>query len=427
MRSHYLPKALPVTRATTNNGHTVFPIPVQNANRTAGGISIMIDLVKEELDEQGVPTGVEEDNKTSIDEERIAEPFDPENIDVSTRSMTVDLLLSRARSGMIDLQPDFQRRWGIWDRMRQSRLIESLLLKIPLPVLYAAENENEGWEIVDGIQRLSTISRFIEPAIINEPGLVLSSLEYLHAYNDKVFDDLSDKLKMRLKETELVVHLIKRGTPVEVKFNIFARINTGGVRLSSQELRHAIVPGIARGLLEQWSTTPEFLAATTYSVRSIRMDDRELVLRFIAFKSFGVEQYKQADMDSFLVSAMRAINNMPPPVIAEMLRSFKKSMRAAQNIFGDDAFRKRYDVNNSRLPINKALFEAVSVSLANLEDDEIRNLQENSQVVRDRFIDLCSHRGFDSAISQGTGDIGKVNRRFEMMSSMLKGAVSYDK
>lgn len=384
----------------------------------------MVDLVKEELDEQGVPTGVEEDNKTSVDDERIAEPFDPENIDVSTRSMTVDLLLSRARSGMIDLQPDFQRRWGIWDRMRQSRLIESLLLKIPLPVIYAAENENEGWEIVDGIQRLSTISRFIEPAIISEPPLVLSSLEYLHAYNDKVFDDLSDKLKMRLKETELVVHLIKRGTPVEVKFNIFARINTGGVRLSSQELRHAIVPGAARGLLEQWSTTPEFLAATTHSVRSIRMDDRELVLRFIAFKSFGVAQYKQADMDSFLVSAMRAINNMSQAETFDMLKAFKKSMKAAQTIFADDAFRKRYDIGSSRLPINKALFEAVSVSLANLNDDELGELEIKSQFVRERFMSLCSDRTFDSAISQGTGDIGKVNRRFDMMSSMLKGVVS---
>lgn len=90
--------------------------------------------------------------------------------------MTVDLLLSRARSGMVDLQPEFQRRWGIWDQRRQSRLIESMLLRIPLPNLYAAEDENERWEIVDGIQRLSTVARFIEPDIVSEDGFALTEV-----------------------------------------------------------------------------------------------------------------------------------------------------------------------------------------------------------------------------------------------------------
>ena len=111
-----------------------------------------------ELEMSDEAMGIEAETPAE-EQEHIVEPFDPEDIDVITRSMTVDLLLSRASSGMIDLQPDFQRRWGIWDNKRQSRLIESLLLRIPLPVLYAAEDDDERWEIVDGIQRLSTIAR----------------------------------------------------------------------------------------------------------------------------------------------------------------------------------------------------------------------------------------------------------------------------
>jgi hypothetical protein len=106
--------------------------------------------------------------RLSEDGERIEEPLDPEDIDVITKSMTVDLLLSRVQSNMTNLQPDFQRRWGIWDQRRQSRLIESLLLRIPLPVLYAVEGETESWEIVDGIQRLSTIAKFIKHQLIAE-------------------------------------------------------------------------------------------------------------------------------------------------------------------------------------------------------------------------------------------------------------------
>ncbi|MER9683712.1 DUF262 domain-containing protein [Mesorhizobium sp. M0184] len=162
----------------------------------------------------------------------IAIPFDPDAIDVITRTMTVDLLLSRVRNGMIDLQPDFQRRWGIWDNRRKSRLIESLLLRIPLPVLYMAEKDNETWGVVDGIQRLSTVAQFISPDLINRPPLQLTGLEYLREYKQAEFSGLNERLKMRLRETDLVVHLIRRGTPAEVKFNIFARDQFRGMALS---------------------------------------------------------------------------------------------------------------------------------------------------------------------------------------------------
>jgi len=374
--------------------------------------------VFETLDPRGEGTGVEAESP-SEDLGMIADPFNPEDIDVVTRMMTVDLLLSRARSGMVDLQPEFQRRWGIWDQRRQSRLIESMLLRIPLPNLYAAEDENERWEIVDGIQRLSTVARFIEPDIVSEDGFALTDLEYLHEIEGKKFFELAPKLKLRLRETELVIHLIRRGTPPDVKFNIFARINTGGMVLSSQELRHAITPGPARAVLEIWSRLPEFVLATDHSVRSIRMDDRELVLRYLAFRLSGPEAYKTSDMDGFLIGAMKAINALPQKKLESLKTEFQQTMLAAREIFGNDAFRKRYELGADRLPINKAVFEAVSVNLASLRIEQRRVLVERKEDLVKAFVELCQNRDFDSSVSQGTGDPVKVQRRFAMVRDLF--------
>ena len=374
--------------------------------------------IEEQLDVSGHSTGVEKE--LAPEAEKIAEPFDPDDIDVVTRTMTVDLLLSRTESEMIDLQPDFQRRWGVWDARRQSRLIESLLLRIPLPVLYAAEDDDERWEIVDGIQRLSTIARFIKPNIVNSRALTLTGLEYLSSYDGKVFDDLSPRLKMRLRETELVIHLIRKGTPPEVKFNIFARINTGGMALSAQELRHAITPGKAREVLEQWAVLPSFVRSTDGSIQPIRMDDRELVLRFIAFSQLGIEGYRQPDIDGFLIAAMKTINTTKDPDLAAMKLRFNNAMDAAHAIFGRDAFRKRFSDDAVRLPINKAVFEALSVNLGALDRRRLDKLVTRKEMVRTEFIALCNDRSFESAVSQGTGDLRKVNRRFTGIAEMLR-------
>ena len=375
--------------------------------------------VIEQADMTGQAVGVEIEQPSTELAEKIAEPFDPDDIDVVTKSMTVDLLLSRTESEMIDLQPDFQRRWGVWDTRRQSRLIESLLLRIPLPVLYAAEDEDERWEIVDGIQRLSTIARFIKPQIIGGDPLVLTGLEYLSDYEGKGFDGLSPRLKMRLRETELIIHLIRKGTPPEVKFNVFARINTGGMALSAQELRHAITPGKARDLLEHWANLPSFIRATDGSVQPIRMDDRELALRFVAFYLLGLDGYRQPDMDGFLITAMKAINATDDATLADVQQAFVRSMEAGHRIFGRDAFRKRFDLNAGRLPINKAVFEAMSVNLARVPAPRLATLEQRAGEFRDGFMALCHDRSFETAISQGTGDVRKVNRRFSAISDLI--------
>lgn len=372
-----------------------------------------------EVDDEGRDTGVELEQL----DDTIHEPFDPAEIDVQTRIITVDLLMARLRRGVLDLAADFQRTAGIWSEVNQSRLIESLLLRIPLPTLYAAESGEESWAVVDGIQRLSTIARFIEPEVINARPLRLRRLEYLQQYNGREYSELPPALQTRINETELIVHLIRAGTPEPVKFNIFARINTGGRPLTPQELRHALIPGRARLLLRELAESDTFLEATQGSVSPRRMADREMVLRFLAFRLTAPGDYKRGDLDAFLRQAMKQIDTLPAGEIERLTAEFVQAMRAAAAIFGEHAFRKQFRGQDRRLPVNKALFEAISVNLADMKSRELSLLIERRDKVQEEFINLIENAGFLQTISGGTGDVEKVRRRFASIKDLFREVV----
>ncbi|GAB3981213.1 DUF262 domain-containing protein [Actinoallomurus acanthiterrae] len=370
-----------------------------------------------EYDSKGRSTGVEYEEQP---DDLIDEPFDPARIDVQTRTMTVDLLLARLRRGVLDLAPDFQRFAGIWSEEDQSKLIESLLLRIPLPTLYAAESGDESWAVVDGIQRLTTIARFVDPVVVDAQPLKLQGLEYLRQYEGREYAELPGGLQTRIDETELIIHLIRAGTPEPVKFNIFARINTGGRPLTHQELRHALIPGRARDLLQELAETEAFLTATQHSVRPERMADREMALRFLAFRLTDPMSYLRGDIDAFLRQAMKQINTLRPKEVARLTDEFTRAMRFAYIIFGEHAFRKRFHGQSRRLPVNKALFEAISVNLAKLPDRRLNTLLEWRDVINSGLMDLMDDSTFQQAISVGTGDVKKVRLRFAAVELLFR-------
>lgn len=372
-----------------------------------------------EVDDAGRSTDVEAEDIG----ERIETPFDPDQIEVQTRNPTVGLLLNRLQRGDLDLAPDFQRRAGIWKPQAQSRLIESLLLRITLPTLYAAENPDDSWAIVDGVQRLTTIARFVIPEAIGAKPLQLSGLEYLTDYEGATFHDLPGRLKTRIEETELVVLLIRKGTPEPVKFNIFGRINTGGSPLTRQELRHALIPGRARELLAELALSGEYQTATVRSVSSERMSDREMCLRYLAFSLTPPDQYRTQDFDGFLREAMHRINELEDAQIERYRSLFAESMEASYRVFGANAFRKRSRGTSQRFPVNKALFEAQAVNLAFINTADLETLASKKEIVESKFIDLMEDRSFFTAVSAGTGDIGKVRYRFRKINEMFREVI----
>ena len=352
-----------------------------------------------------------EENEDSIDQ-----PFDPEKIRVDTRPYTIDILLNRIKYGELNLSPDFQRTDNIWNSKTKSRLVESILVRIPLPAFYMDATDEDKWVVIDGLQRLTTLKQF---AI--DKSLVLSELEFLDLnLNGKNFDELPRNLQRRIIETQVTVYLIQKGTPPEVKFNIFRRINTGGLPLSLQEIRHALNQGKSTKFLEKLSKLPEFKQATANSISGQRMSDREFILRFLAFVINSYGDYKATEFDSFLSDVMGTINKMEESDLNSLEHRFSKSMVAAHQIFDNDAFRKRYRVDAPRSPINKALFESWAVNLSKLNEEQIAILVDKKDIVRAKFVDLMNDRNFDSAISQGTGDIRKVMRRFSAIEQLIQ-------
>ncbi|MFH0175497.1 DUF262 domain-containing protein [Streptomyces cacaoi] len=398
-------------------GSAPVPEPEQSSPDPASTVSSTVrsDDPLVELTDTGLSAGIEAEDLGPSHRA----PFDPELIDVYPRATTVDLMLQRLNRGLIDLQPDFQRRSGIWNETAQSRLIESLLLRIALPTIYVAEEADDSWTVVDGVQRLTTIVRFVKPEAVGLEPLVLRNLEYLD-YNGKTFEDLPGRMQTRVLETELSLLLIRKGTPEEARFNIFTRINTGGLPLTQQELRHALIPGPARDLLARLAESPFFLDATARSVSPSRMAERELCLRFLAFWMTPPERYVTQDFDGFLRTAMHDINTLTPPALVDLERRFERAMFSSMAVFGEQAFRKQFKGSIRRYPINKALFEVQAVTLAWCTSQEIVALSQRADAVAEKFRILMDNPAFYDAISSGTSDADKVNYRFQSMTDLFR-------
>ncbi len=358
-------------------------------------------------------TGIEEEDTTG--EELIIKPFDASLIRVTTKFLTLGQLLDRIRDKGIDLSPDFQRSF-VWKPAAQSRLIESTFIRFPLPAFYMDATDDDKWLVVDGLQRLTTLKKFVL-----DKKLRLIDLEFLgDQYDKKTYDELPASLKRRINETQVTVYLIEKGTPPDVKFNIFKRINTGGEPLSPQEIRHALNQGEVTKLLKRLAESDEFQKTINYGVRDNRMGDREMVLRFLVFAKNSYTTYQKPDLDGFLNQNMAELNLLPQAELEGLAQRFFRAMRAAHNIFGTNAFRKYNPQKNRWLFINKALFETWAVNLDKLTDDQLSLLAQRRDMLETKFIKLLNDPEFDKVISQGTGDVSKVRARFDRIEALIK-------
>lgn len=349
------------------------------------------------------------------------QPFDPSQIRIETRLMSLDTILKRMKHGEINLQPDFQRMGGIWDRLKMSRLIESLLIRIPLPAFYMDATDENYWLVIDGLQRLTALKYFILPENQQEQ-LKLYKMEFWTEYEGSTYEKLPRHLQRRIEETQITVYLVGKGTPHNVKYNIFKRINTGGVPLSGQEIRHALNQGPCTELLKELAESSAFKQATDNGVSPLRMTDRECVLRFLSFTMQSPREYEKTELDTFLNLTMQKINEIgvADPVQVDVLRQrFKRAMQASKRILGDHAFRKP-SKNSRRLPISKALFEVWSINLEQLTDEQLQKLYTRRKTLEKKFSGLMRDIEFDTAISYSTGDARRVQYRFSKIAQIIE-------
>ncbi|WP_316851599.1 GmrSD restriction endonuclease domain-containing protein [Pedobacter agri] len=354
------------------------------------------------------------------DDLRIATPFDPNLVDIRTKSMSLDLILKRLNRQTINMFTSFQRKAGLWGLSEQSRLIESILVKIPLPVFYFDGSDDENWLVVDGLQRLSALDGFV-----NQESFALANLEFLDKFNGMKFSQLPPYLQRRIEEFEITAYIIAPGTPQNLKFNVFKRINTGGLTLSTQEIRNALHQGHPANFVKQLADQSTFKVATDFSISEDRMLDREFVNRFLAFYLLPIKDY-QSDLEAFLNQAMEKLYDISALESSELFEAFNNGMKTATALFGIHAFRKLTGHQQGQKPINKALFEVWSVLLSKLDPRAQRQLIANKTAVLAAAEALEAEESFRKAISSSTNDKSRVKMRFDAINDLIQTYTRYD-
>lgn len=340
--------------------------------------------------------------------------FDPAKINISVIQPTIYNLVQRMSSDPpeIDLNTSFQRNGELWDKTRQSRLIESMLLRIPLPTFYFDGSDDECWLVVDGLQRLNAMKAFII-----DQSLKLINLEYFGEFTGLKFSELPRNMMRRLEETQIIANVIQPGTPDEVKFTIFKRINTGGFYLNAQEIRHAIFHGIPSNFIEELANLHSF---QYFHINSKRMLDQELVTRFVAFYILKPEKYRER-MDDFLESVMSHLRNEDKAYLERICHDFNKAMLRARILFGGKAFKRILltESGNGTNRINKAMFDVWSVQLSQMNDNDFTKVKDSS-VFTQKYDELLKNEKFINAVSQGTGHKESVTMRFFLVDQLIK-------
>ncbi|MDT0216540.1 DUF262 domain-containing protein [Alcaligenes sp. AB3] len=386
-----------------------------------------------ELDNELAPDVV--DDEDTGGEGFTVQPWNPSKIRITTKNFSLREVVEQIRMDEIDLSPDFQREY-VWKRRQRTRLIESILLGIPLPAFYFNQEEDATYQVVDGVQRLSTIHLFMN----NEHELAAADLEYLKELDGLRYDQLDQAVMRRFRAAQIVVHIIEPQTPDEVKYDIFSRVNTLGSPLSAQEIRHAMSRQRSREFLLVLSELPSFDEATARNffrkdrndssrwVRDTgRMMNRELALRFCAFLNFDEEVYRQfSSLDAYLADFTKRIDGRPASgpsfddsQLIDMCQKFDLAMRNAICVLGKYAFRRNPAYASKRGPLNRAVFEAQAIALAKFPHDL---LASHADEVRGRLLSLFEEDEYVRCITVGTGDWRRVALRLHCTYDAIREA-----
>jgi hypothetical protein len=332
-------------------------------------------------------------------------PLDELAIRDETRT-AVDIV-RRMKLNRFVLDPDFQRDF-VWDVNKQSRLIESILMRIPLPVFYVAEDSDGRLIVVDGRQRLTTLQRFFDGKF----QLQLKERSDLHG---KRFSELEVRLQGRVEDCQLRFYIIDNKVPARAQLDIFERVN-GGEVLTRQQMRNALYNGKATQFLKDEASTPLFQQVTGGSLDVKKMQDREFVNRFCSFSLFPLETYK-GDMDEWLARGLKELATLTEHETEKLRAKFHLGLQNNQTVFGIHAFRKHRNSTQSRSRINAAIFDVMMAELSTKDNSVVI---ENSARIQAAFVKRMDDVDFEQSVRYGPNAQQAVRKRFEIASEMMR-------
>ena len=375
--------------------------------RERSGMHTTLSDDSTEAHQSGLP--VEEEEPEGLDPEAGSWGDYPlDDLLIRDDRRTVHDVLRRIDRGTYVMNPDFQRDF-IWPEDKQSKLIESVIMRIPLPVFYMAEDREGRMVVVDGLQRLSTFSQFVKDGL----RLRLPDREEL---NGKRFSDLPPKFQNRIEDCNLIFYIIDSRAPERARLDIFERVN-GGVPLTRQQMRNCLFMGPATNFLKEESQTEIFYETTGGSLNRKTMRDREFVNRFCAFQLLDLGRYR-GDMDDYLANCLSLMNKMSDTDLHQLSLKFRRGLSNNFNLFDRHAFRKSCRWPHlGRSVINASFWDVMSTGLSSYSEDHV---QRHAEALRGAIRSLLEIDEFDTAITYGTSATKRVRCRFRMAEEKLR-------
>lgn len=335
-----------------------------------------MDTNKEKIEIEG-----EETLNNKCDDDTIY-PLKLNDIRIDKDRMSLFEIKRRCERGDIVLDPDFQRN-EVWDKRQESELIESILMGIPLPIIYLFQTKDALIQVVDGRQRITAIIKFMD----NKFGL--TELKIMKDIVGKKFSDLEPIQRRKIEDYQIDTYIIKPPTPERVKIDIFDRVNRGGTNLNNQEMRNALYQGKSTNLIKALSELHSFKQATDNSISPKKMKDRYIILRFLGFYLYFSKQLQgieyKGNIDYFLADVMDYLNKSDNKIIVKLENIFDKTMKFAYKNFGGDVFRFSNEGYSSKRAINMALFECLSFLFALCDEQTIKISEKELKNLKNDF------------------------------------------
>jgi hypothetical protein len=379
------------------------------------------------LNEEKIEIEIEEEKESEYigNDGHVTNPFSTKDIKITNVVLSLSSLIAMLEHNEIDLNPDFQRHPDLWNRKQMSSLIESILLKLPLPIFYFDVSDPEKWIVVDGLQRLSTIQKFIIDDIEEDEngnekrkGFALTNLEYLDL-NGKTYSDLKRPLQRIINDTQIITHQIEAQTPKEVRYSLFKRINTGGVSLNTQEIRQALNRKASKFLQE---LSEDEIFQKIVGLSSKRMRDRELALRFMVFELSIFKKTKLTKMVKYLDVAMEKLDLIDDEEkLQDIKDKFINTLKFTVEILGENhKFSRSIAKGIDKKTLNQSLFDVIMVCFSEIEDKELFLKRKN--IFLEQFKSLIENEKgeFAKAITEGTSDRLVIETRFRIMRNLIK-------
>jgi uncharacterized protein with ParB-like and HNH nuclease domain len=378
-------------------------------------------------------SGTENDSQIQFeeieDESKEEIKLDEDKRTVLTKSSDPEItsLYEKWKRGRLVLQHEFQRKF-VWDRKKASRLIESALLSVPLPLFYLAENIDGREYVVDGQQRLTSFFSFIDGKLPYGDDFKLTDMKVFKELNKKGYADLDEAMQEKILYYNLRTITILKESDPDLKFDIFERLNTGSVPLNDMELRNCVYRGPYMDLLKNLATDRDFAWLLKLDSPDKRMRDVELALRFASFYHSTYLKYKPS-MRQFFNRDMDKFQFISEEDSEDLRNAFKNSVQIVKSLFGENAF-KRFHSGSKSNPqgtweakkFNSSLYD---VWMGVFWDKDKNQVFHSLDALREALIDLmASNEAFIDSILIGTSDTKKVRTRFDITRQIIEDIFS---